>query len=92
MSRPRLFSSSHNPGLKTLITMALLLVSCFAFAQSYRGSIRGHVVDPIGSVMAGAKVTAKSNATGVTRETVTGIDGGFEGEATVPLLNVWTLW
>jgi hypothetical protein len=46
-------------------------------AQSFRGSIRGKVVDPGGAVVAGAKVTAKNNATGLTRETVTGIDGGY---------------
>jgi len=55
----------------------LLLMPCFLRAQSYRGSIRGHVVDPSGSVMAGAKVTAKSSATGLTRETITGTDGGY---------------
>ena len=32
---------------------------------------------PSGSVMAGAKVTAKNNDTGVSRETVTGGDGGY---------------
>ncbi len=57
--------------------LVLLLVPCFLCGQSYRGSIRGHVVDPSGSVMAGAKVTAKNNATGITRETATGIDGGY---------------
>jgi hypothetical protein len=62
-----------------LITLALLLLmpGGYLLAQSYRGSIRGHVVDPSGSVMAGAKVTAKSNATGRTRETMTGSDGGY---------------
>jgi hypothetical protein len=78
MSRQRLFSSNHSAGLKALSTMAvLLLVPRFVFGQSYRGSIRGHVVDPSGSLMSGAKVTAKSNATGLTRETATGADGGY---------------
>ena len=55
----------------------LLLMPCVLLAQSFRGSIRGHVVDPSGSVIAGAKVTAKNNATGLTREAITGNDGGY---------------
>ncbi len=50
---------------------------CVLLAQSYRGSIRGHVVDPSGNVMAGAKVTARNNATGISRETLTRVDGGY---------------
>ena len=42
-----------------------------ASAQSYRGSIRGRVVDPSGGVIAAAKVTAKNNATGLSRDTLT---------------------
>jgi hypothetical protein len=63
--------------LQSLITLALLLMPCVLLAQSYRGSIRGHVVDPSGNVMAGAKVTARNNATGISRETLTRIDGGY---------------
>ena len=66
--------SSHR---KLFPLVLLLSLSSVAGAQTYRGSIRGHVVDPSGNVMAGAKVTAKSNATGLTRETVTGADGGY---------------
>ena len=77
MSRQQPFSGKLSAALKPLITLVMLLMPCFLFAQSYRGSIRGHVVDPSGSVMAGAKVTAKNGATGLTRETVTGIDGGY---------------
>ena len=61
-----------------LIVLALLLlISGHLFAQSYRGSIRGRVVDPSGSVIAGAKVTAKNTATGQVRDTVTGPDGAY---------------
>src|SRR4249920_2466812 len=78
MSSQRIFSSNRRVEIRLPITMAvMLLMPCFLLAQSYRGSIRGHVVDPSGSVMAGAKVTAKNNAIGLTRETVTGIDGGY---------------
>jgi hypothetical protein len=55
----------------------ILLVPGLLFAQSFRGSIRGRVVDPGGSVIAGAKVTAKNNATGQTRETTSGGDGAY---------------
>ncbi|MGD0791924.1 MAG: TonB-dependent receptor [Terriglobales bacterium] len=56
---------------------ALLLITTFASAQSFRGSIRGTVTDPSGSVIAGAKVTAKSISTGLQRETTTGPDGAY---------------
>ena len=55
----------------------VLLVPCLLLAQSYRGSIRGHVLDPSGSVIVGAKITAKNAATGQTRETVSGGDGAY---------------
>src|ERR1700687_5305051 len=63
--------------LRSLTTLMLLLMPCVLLSQSYRGSIRGHVVDPSGNVMAGAKVTARNNATGISRETLTRIDGGY---------------
>jgi hypothetical protein len=62
---------------------ALLLVLLCALepgvliGQSYRGSIRGKVVDPSGSIISGAKVTAKSSATGLVREGVTASDGTY---------------
>jgi len=56
---------------------ALLLITTPAWAQSFRGSIRGTVTDPSGSVIAGAKVSAKSIGTGLQREAVTGADGGY---------------
>jgi len=55
----------------------LLLLPCLLLAQSYRGSIRGKVVDPSGGLIAGAKVTARNNATGQERSTVTGPDGAY---------------
>jgi Carboxypeptidase regulatory-like domain len=64
--------------LSYLIALALvLLIPCLLLAQSYRGSIRGKVSDPSGALVAGAKVTAKNSDTGVIRETVTGVDGGY---------------
>ena len=60
------------------ILIALSLVfAAPAWAQSFRGSIRGQVTDPSGSVIAGSKVTAKNIGTGLQRETTTGSDGGY---------------
>ncbi len=59
-----------------LIGMALLITAS-AWAQSFRGSIRGTVTDPSGSVIAGAKVAAKNISTGLQRETTTGADGAY---------------
>ncbi len=61
----------------SFVLLAALLLSCLAFAQSFRGSIRGRVVDPLGGVIAKAKVTAKSNATGLVRDTLTDVDGAY---------------
>ena len=55
----------------------LLLLATSAWAQSFRGSIRGTVTDPSGSVIAGAKVTAKNISTGLQREATTGQDGAY---------------
>lgn len=57
--------------------MAALFLPYLLAAQSYRGMIRGTVVDPSDAVIAGAKVTVKGTATGQTRETVTGPDGVY---------------
>jgi carboxypeptidase family protein len=59
------------------LLLTVLLMPCMVLAQSFRGSIRGRVVDPSGSVMVGAKITAKNGATSQTRETLTGEDGAY---------------
>ena len=56
--------------------VALFLATC-AWPQSFRGSIRGTVTDPSGSIIAGAKVTAKNINTGLQREATTGPDGDY---------------
>jgi outer membrane receptor protein involved in Fe transport len=62
-----------------MLAMVALSVLMFtpAFAQSFRGSIRGTVTDPSGGVLPNAKVTAKNIATGLEREANTGPDGGY---------------
>jgi hypothetical protein len=62
---------------RRVLFVFVLLIPCILLAQSYRGSIRGRVVDPSGSVIAGAKITARSAATGQVREAVTGPDGAY---------------
>jgi hypothetical protein len=59
-----------------LIAVALILPAA-SLAQSFRGSVRGQVFDPSGSLVASAKVTAKSKDTGLTRETVTNAEGAY---------------
>jgi outer membrane receptor protein involved in Fe transport len=67
---------SRHPTSYWAATVVLLLSSLVA-AQSFRGSIRGKVLDPAGSVISGAKITVKNNATGLNRTTATGDDGGY---------------
>lgn len=63
---------------RLLITVALFMFTSLSLpAQSFRGSIRGRVVDPSGGVIAGAKLSAKSATTGQVRDAVTGPDGGY---------------
>ncbi len=48
-----------------------------AWAADVNGRIRGTVTDPSGAVVAGVQITATNVATGVSRETVSGGDGGY---------------
>jgi hypothetical protein len=57
--------------------LAVLLMAGVMWGQSFRGSIRGKVVDASGSLIAGAKLTAKNEGTGLVREALTGSDGGY---------------
>ena len=77
--------SSHQPTpdhiskklRRAILLTIVLLLPCLVLAQSFRGSIRGKVVDPNGNVIAGAKVSAKNSATGQVREATTGEDGAY---------------
>src|ERR1700693_5786878 len=89
--KEKMHMSSQHPAvsdgkfrLRRLILLSIvLLLPCIILAQSFRGSIRGKVVDPSGSLIAGAKVTAKNGATGQVREAATGEDGAY-GLAELP--------
>lgn len=59
------------------IAIVLLLLTAFAAAQSYRGSIRGIVTDPSGAVIPNATVTATSASTGQARTVQSGNDGAY---------------
>lgn len=66
----------------TVFTLLFVLVLAIAmapsaYAQSFRGSIRGKVTDPSGSIIAGASVSAVNTGTGLTRKASTGDDGGY---------------
>jgi hypothetical protein len=60
-----------------LVSILLWLLPCLLLAQSFRGSIRGKVVDPNGNAIVGAKLTAKNSATGQIRDAATGDDGAY---------------
>jgi hypothetical protein len=75
------FSESHSTHrfsiLAALVVVAIVVLSIATAAQSFRGSIRGKVQDPNGNLIAGAKITVKSSATGLARNTVTAADGTY---------------
>ena len=69
----------------TLFLMALVFVfTSSAMAQATTGSIKGSVVDPNGGVVAGATISAKNEATGVQKATVTSGDGIYEINELLP--------
>jgi hypothetical protein len=61
-----------------------LICSMLVSAQSTGGRVLGRVADSSGAVLAGVKVTATNEATGVTRDTVTN-DSGEYGFPQVPI-------
>jgi hypothetical protein len=77
LSHPPIVGNINRRVRHAILLALVLLVPCIVLAQSFRGSIRGKVVDPSGSVIAGAKVTAKNSATGQVREAATGNDGAY---------------
>src|SRR5579862_8270388 len=61
----------------TVLILLLFFFCSLADAQSFRGSIRGKIVDPNKNVLAGAKISAKNSETGLVREAITGDDGAY---------------
>src|SRR6185295_9421474 len=71
--------------LRTISLLATIVLCCaVGFAQTTSTSILGTVTDPTGAAVAGAKVTAKNVATGVSSVTQTTGTGDY----LLPLLNV----
>jgi hypothetical protein len=60
-----------------IVLVLFFLLPGLLLAQSFRGSIRGKVIDPTGGLVAGAKVTSKNVDTGLTRDAVTTDEGTF---------------
>lgn len=60
-----------------VVASICLTCSALGFAQGTGGRILGRVADPSGAVLAGVKVTATHEATGVTRETQTNSSGDY---------------
>jgi hypothetical protein len=72
-SKPNSILSAHDLGTALRLALFVLITLSIPFgasAQGGRGGISGIVTDPSGSVVAGAKVTAVSEATGLTLHTV----------------------
>jgi hypothetical protein len=70
-------SNLYRGVFRSALVIALLLLPCGLIGQSFRGSIRGSITDPSGSLVAGAKVQAKNNETGLLRETVSTTEGVY---------------
>ncbi|MBZ5551502.1 MAG: carboxypeptidase regulatory-like domain-containing protein [Acidobacteriia bacterium] len=56
---------------------AYLCLTSFGFAQTFRGTILGTVMDNSGAVVPGAGITVKNSATGLTRTTATDTVGNY---------------
>src|SRR6478672_7241552 len=66
------------------VPLAMLFAVSTAHAQQGTGELRGRVLDEQGAVLPGVAVTAKNEATGQFRESVTGADGSFFMSALTP--------
>ena len=72
------------PQTVLLFLTILFLLPVVLNAQIDTGSIVGVVRDPSGAAIAGATVTLKNEATGVTRVVTTNEDGGYQFAALIP--------
>jgi hypothetical protein len=66
------------------LALAVLFVASSATAQQGTTEVRGRVLDPQGSVLPGATVTVRNQATGMFRETVSSGDGTYFVSSIVP--------
>ncbi|MGA8909582.1 MAG: carboxypeptidase-like regulatory domain-containing protein [Acidobacteriaceae bacterium] len=63
--------------LTALLGIFLLLPGSAAWAQNAQGTIVGHVTDPSGAAIAGAKVTVTDASNGVTHRLITNASGDY---------------
>jgi hypothetical protein len=68
--------------LRSGVLISVLLISFWLpstplFAQTFRGTILGTVIDPQGAVVAGATVNVRNVNTGLERSTATSADGSY---------------
>jgi hypothetical protein len=70
--------------LLTALVIALCAAAVLAQAQSNAADLIGTVSDPSGAVVAGATVTARNPATGLSRNVTTGSDGSYQFIALPP--------
>ncbi|HEX3684071.1 MAG TPA: carboxypeptidase regulatory-like domain-containing protein [Bryobacteraceae bacterium] len=67
------------PSKSVVAALAFVTFSCSAlFAQDVTGKITGTITDPSGAVVANAKVTVTSKATGTARETTSDSSGTYQ--------------
>src|SRR5437763_9941431 len=69
--------------MHTRLLAGLFLLSTFAIAQEFRGTILGRVTDSSGAVVAGAAIQATNTETNVSVNTTSNQDGNYQ----VPFLN-----
>ena len=83
----------HNGWIRTAVTFAMLLGAAtflqtsqpIAFAQSLTsGDISGHVTDPTGAAIPGAKVVLKNLGHGATYTSTTNANGGYHSACCSP--------
>src|SRR6476661_10191316 len=72
-------------GFQLIIAALVLLVSgVSAFAQTSKGFVAGSIVDPQGAAIGGATIKLTNTSTGISRETVSTLDGTFRVDAIDP--------
>src|SRR5216684_3843748 len=78
------WSKKYSAGLAVLLTLVFSLMSAVvARAQVTGATLSGTVTDPSGAVVAGAQISIKNTATGISRD-VTSDSSGFYAAPNLP--------